>query len=387
MGLGYSRELQAKDDVSKVTDRLHNERNKRAAVSSDTDGNQLAPVKKRRRVVKAAKKEEFRRNKEAIEDDLRQDKDEDSRKPPAVVKEEEDEPKDTEPPAAIKDEEGYGYETDENEEHEWEDSKKPPASIKEDVEDEVGSEYSPSESDEEGSEYLPGESDEESNWEQLATREENDDQATYLLPDEITSTKGLLPPARPSPAIKVTLQDYHVKHDEDEFGRDIKSTIAGASDTSDSVDGMVDQDDVILGVHHVKWNSMYRRLRAYKKSHGDCELFETVDRFAFILNTPANALPSLSPCIAGKVPSSYSLDPQLGRWVQKQRELFQNGTVAVERKAKLNKIGFEFSSQKKANEENWNLQFKKLQDYYGKHGHCELFWGADRCTFILEYLH
>jgi hypothetical protein len=49
-----------------------------------------------------------------------------------------------------------------------------------------------------------------------------------------------------------------------------------------------------------------------------------------------------------------------------------------ERKVKLDEIGFEFSVQDKSNEENWNLQFKKLQDYYGKHGHCESFWAVDR---------
>jgi hypothetical protein len=25
----------------------------------------------------------------------------------------------------------------------------------------------------------------------------------------------------------------------------------------------------------------------------------------------------------------------------------------------------------------WNSKFKKLQDYYGKHGHCELVWAVD----------
>jgi hypothetical protein len=58
-----------------------------------------------------------------------------------------------------------------------------------------------------------------------------------------------------------------------------------------------------------------------------------------------------------------------------------------ERKAKLDKIGFEFSVKDKTNEKNWNLQFKKLQDYHEKYGHCELFWVVDPFTFIFEYLH
>jgi hypothetical protein len=57
-----------------------------------------------------------------------------------------------------------------------------------------------------------------------------------------------------------------------------------------------------------------------------------------------------------------------------------------ERKAKLDKIGFEFSVKGKTNEDNWNSQFKKLQDYHEKYGHCELLW-VDPFTFIFEYLH
>jgi hypothetical protein len=35
-------------------------------------------------------------------------------------------------------------------------------------------------------------------------------------------------------------------------------------------------------------------------------------------------------------------------------------------------------------EAEWNLQYKKLQDYNGKHGHCELFLAVDRFTFSLN---
>jgi hypothetical protein len=87
------------------------------------------------------------------------------------------------------------------------------------------------------------------------------------------------------------------------------------------------------------------------------------------------------------VPVLYSLDPQLGHWVQSQRKIQHTGRVDVERKAKLDEIGFEFSVKDKTNEDNWNSQFKKLQDYHEKHRHCELFWAVDRFTFIFEYLH
>jgi hypothetical protein len=57
-----------------------------------------------------------------------------------------------------------------------------------------------------------------------------------------------------------------------------------------------------------------------------------------------------------------------------------------ERKEKLDEIGFEYTVRDKAKAETWNLQFNKLQDYNGKHGHCELFWAVDRLTFIVDYL-
>jgi hypothetical protein len=260
-----------------LTDRMHNKTSKRAAVSSDTDGKQLATGNKKRRLEKGRvhKEEEGEedestvKKEEAIEDDLHQDKDEDSRKAPAVIKEEENETEDGEgilqldrdewedskqPPAAVKEEEGYGYdeteenevgyETDENEggedalhldRDEPKDCKKLPAVVNKEVKDEVGHEYSPREIDK------------KSNWEQLATREGNDDEATYL-PDEITSTK-------------------------DAFGRGKRTPIDEASDTGDSVDGIADQDEAIFSLNDVKWNKMYERLRAFKESHGDCEFF------------------------------------------------------------------------------------------------------------------
>jgi hypothetical protein len=75
MGLGYSRELQAKDDVSvRRRQQQPNKKSKRAAVSSDTDWKQLATGKKKRRLVKGVKKEEEEEStvkKEVeIEDDL-----------------------------------------------------------------------------------------------------------------------------------------------------------------------------------------------------------------------------------------------------------------------------------------------------------------------------
>jgi hypothetical protein len=48
------------------------------------------------------------------------------------------------------------------------------------------------------------------------------------------------------------------------------------------------------------------------------------------------------------VPTHYSLDPQLGRWVDKQRAAFKKGRMNFERKAKLDELGFKFSVRDKA---------------------------------------
>jgi hypothetical protein len=81
------------------------------------------------------------------------------------------------------------------------------------------------------------------------------------------------------------------------------------------------------------------------------------------------------------VPEKYKEDPSLGRWVCSQRALFKAGKMGPERKRMLEEIGFEFT---KTQDENWNVQFKKLRDYHAEHGHCEFCWAVDRCSFLLN---
>jgi hypothetical protein len=58
------------------------------------------------------------------------------------------------------------------------------------------------------------------------------------------------------------------------------------------------------------------------------------------------------------------------------------------RKRRLDEIGFAFKpTNNKAKDEKWNLQFKKLRDYYGIHGHCELRRAVDRFIFVLATPH
>jgi hypothetical protein len=57
-----------------------------------------------------------------------------------------------------------------------------------------------------------------------------------------------------------------------------------------------------------------------------------------------------------------------------------------ERKEKLNELKFDFYPMDKK-KEYWNSQFKKLRCFFGKHGHCELFWAVDRFAVILNTPH
>jgi hypothetical protein len=84
------------------------------------------------------------------------------------------------------------------------------------------------------------------------------------------------------------------------------------------------------------------------------------------------------------VPHAYKEDPSLGIWVDSQRTVFKTGKMDLERKMRLDEICFDFAPKENTNEENWNLQFKRLRDYYGKHGHCELLGAVGCFTFILH---
>jgi hypothetical protein len=297
MGLRYSRELQANDNVLPLADdRMQNKKSKRAAVSSD--GKQLAPVKKKRRVVK---EEEYPvKTEEDIEDDLRQDKDEDVMKPRAVVKEEEDE-------TDVK-EDGEGIlqvDRDESEER-----KKPLAALTKEEEDETETEVK--EDSEDDFQRDKDEREDGEKYPAAVTKEEKDEvghdncrsaersrrtanivKRKYSL--RSLSQKNNKESARSKPlrkekgSLTIMGEVYRsplVSSDEDEFGKCIESAVDEASDTSDSVDGIIDHDESILDCYDAQWNRMYNRLRAFKESHGHCEFFWAVDRSTFILNTP-----------------------------------------------------------------------------------------------------
>jgi DNA-binding SARP family transcriptional activator len=94
------------------------------------------------------------------------------------------------------------------------------------------------------------------------------------------------------------------------------------------------------------WNLKFKKLQNYYGKQGHCE-------------------------------SLCAVDPQLAIWVSTQRTRFKSGEMDPEQKMKLDEIGFDFNPKAKANEANWNLKFKKLQNHNGKQGHCESLCAVD----------
>lgn len=96
------------------------------------------------------------------------------------------------------------------------------------------------------------------------------------------------------------------------------------------------------------WDNLFDVLKAYKSTHGDTF-----------------------------VPATYDLNPQLGNWVDNQRQLYrmrqeaeESGIatnyeyITDERIEKLNSIGFIWN----ANDHAWNLRFEELKRYIEEHG-------------------
>merc|ERR1719183_1368598 len=85
---------------------------------------------------------------------------------------------------------------------------------------------------------------------------------------------------------------------------------------------------------------MFKRLLAYKKENGHCN-----------------------------VPQRYPQDPQLGQWIKNQRQNYKNGKLMEERFDQLETIGFEF----KRNREQWTKMLTRLQAYHKEHnGSCNV---------------
>ncbi len=94
-----------------------------------------------------------------------------------------------------------------------------------------------------------------------------------------------------------------------------------------------------------KWLRRYNELLEYKRRFKDC-----------------------------KVPGNWQKNPQLGRWVSKQRQLESKGELLFRRKELLTKIGFSWSepgSKLKADfyDRKWEKKYRMLESFYKKYGH------------------
>jgi len=96
-----------------------------------------------------------------------------------------------------------------------------------------------------------------------------------------------------------------------------------------------------------KWDAMYERLKTFKEKHDGTT----------------------------KVPQKYAPDPELARWVQKQRALAFQGKHTPQRQEKLAQIGFDAKPDFERNKDLYRNETKfmesywKLVQYYQEHGH------------------
>merc|ERR1740139_2154979 len=86
----------------------------------------------------------------------------------------------------------------------------------------------------------------------------------------------------------------------------------------------------------VRWEIMFEELRKYKDREGHCN-----------------------------VPFEFSDNPELGRWVSRQRA--RRSKILKERASKLDSIGFTWGTTKNCR---WDIMFEELRKYKYREGHC-----------------
>ena len=128
----------------------------------------------------------------------------------------------------------------------------------------------------------------------------------------------------------------------------VNNCIAFSFSTSVTDDDVTNESLSSLSQRQSNWDNLFESLKAYKSTHGDTF-----------------------------VPSTYPDFPQLGNWVDNQRQLFRMRQEAEEsgvatnyeyitddRIDRLNSIGFVWN----ANDHAWNLRFEELKQYIAENG-------------------
>ena len=92
------------------------------------------------------------------------------------------------------------------------------------------------------------------------------------------------------------------------------------------------------------WWARFGELEEYRKEHGDCN-----------------------------VPYKYKANPQLGRWVSKQRQMYQQKKLSSERVEALESIGFEWTRPLgKLDDKQWWKRLGELKEYKQIHSDCNV---------------
>jgi hypothetical protein len=102
----------------------------------------------------------------------------------------------------------------------------------------------------------------------------------------------------------------------------------------------------MTGPYDKKWNMQHEKLVEYKRKTGDCV-----------------------------VPQSYKVDKSLGVWVNKQRVYHKNNKLRLDRKERLDEIGFAWKVDSTAarvsgEDKKWDQQYEKLVQFKRKREHC-----------------
>lgn len=104
-----------------------------------------------------------------------------------------------------------------------------------------------------------------------------------------------------------------------------------------------------------------------RKEKDDRQWHEMLGRLKFYTNQHGNT----------RVPGRYTEDPQLGKFVSQQRQLYKSGRLLPARQAKLNAIQFEWQLQVQKqpqdtsrNDQQWLEHYQKLIAFQIENGHC-----------------
>jgi hypothetical protein len=98
------------------------------------------------------------------------------------------------------------------------------------------------------------------------------------------------------------------------------------------------------GEQQCDWDERFRQLMEYKEAIGDC-----------------------------RVPRTFSQNPQLGHWVQNQRQANKDQKLTKERLENLKSIGFDWGKQQcdwitSKKQKIWDVHFRELLSYFQTHG-------------------